>query len=284
MSFRLLVLCLIGVILLVPATWAEDSGQVPYFTDEDLLKYKEHSSSSFDTDNTSTPDKDTYTQDIEDNKKPNTSRTYRVKYTPFEGLTKRIIVSATFNDTFVAPAAIDTGAGGVLISLRLAEKLGIMSYDEGKVLWQASGIGGSTKAFITILDSVSIGGAREEFVPVFIIESLSEHFDALIGMDFLSNYSVYIDTSSNYLVLTEIPDKKRFPAGHDRHWWISNFKRFKYYKEYWYKIYQLLKDNQKIPADLKSKLKKQYEEAEKLFYRLNSYAIDNNVPLSWRIY
>ena len=283
MSSKVIIFFLIAFLLTSQTVKSEDSGNVPYFTDDDLLRYQTPST----TTERSYPDEEANRAlKTPDNDKVKSTRTYKIKYTPYEGLTKRIIVSATFNDTYTAPAAIDTGAGVVLISLRLAEKLGLMSYDEGKVLWQASGIGGTTKALITILDSVSIGKARVEFVPVFIIDALSERFEALIGMDFLSNYSVYIDSSSSYLVLTELPHKKDFPAGHDKHWWISNFKRFKYYKDYWYKIMKSLEKQPDTPEliRLKAKVKKQFQEAERLFYKLNNYAIQNNVPQSWREY
>ncbi len=255
-------------------------GDVPYFTDQDLLKYSKGNPSG------ASRQSDSSFQSVNP-PSGKAQRVYRVKYTPFEGLTRRIIVKATFNDTVQSLAAIDTGADSVVISRRLAERMGIMENNEGKFLWQASGIGGTTLAFITILDSVSIGGARVEFLPVLITNNLSDQFDGLIGMDFLSNFSFYIDSRSHYLVLEEKGENKGLPAGRDRNWWLSNFKRFKHYREFWLRLVKEYSSRKQLsPRDreILQKLRNQYREAERLFYRLNNYAIENNVPLSWRVY
>ncbi len=265
--------------MFLPAVSTASDSNVPYYTDDDLIKYSDSytaSESSF---------KDGKVNNFHINTVFEHPKVYRVKYTPFEGITKRIIVAATFNDSYKTLVAIDTGADNVIISRALAEKMGLLDNSEGKLLWQASGIGGSTTAIITVLDSVEIGGARVEFVPVLITGSLSQQFDALVGMDFLSNFSVIIDSQNRQLVLEEKPEKKRLPAGRDKYWWKSNFKRFNSYRKYWLRVLRSFsKGKNEGDVETIELIKKQYQEAERLFYKLNNYAIEHNVPLSWREY
>ena len=276
MSFRFFA-SLFLLILSATVVLATTSQDVPYYTDYDLLRYSEGS------DTPQEPMKKENHPLFSNSKAP--PKVYRVKYTPFEGITKRIIVTATFNDSFRALVAIDTGADSVVISRALAKRMGLLKDSEGKLLWQASGIGGSTSAIVTILDSVEIGGAKVEFVPVLITSSLSEHFDGLVGMDFLSNFSVFIDSKNSELVLEEKPERKKLPAGRDRHWWKANFRRFNHYRNFWLKTLKSFKESStEMDGEILKLLKRQYREAERLFYRLNNYAIEHNVPLSWREY
>ncbi len=265
---------------------AEETGSnVPYFTNEDLDRYRYDSGGAIYRDEGS--EENDSLETVSEGEAPESKQRHTVPYTAFEGDVRRIIIPVTLNDSVTVPMALDTGAVGMLISYKVAEKLGIFERDEGKMIWQARGIGGSTPAIITILDSVSVDGLREEFVPVTITESFSTAFEGLLGMDFMSNYSIYIDSKKQVLIFEKNPVRADMPGGHDEQWWRANFRRFSYMRRYWKNLLESI-DREEINEDLRKRLKpiaeKQFREAEKLFYRLQNYASENAVPMSWREY
>ena len=119
---------------------------------------------------------------------------YTIPYKSFEGSARRIIISVKINDVRTALMALDTGAPGTRISFSLATELGLFDGDEGTLTVRASGIGGSVPAIRTIIDTVEVGDAKAHFLPTTIVPSLSHEFEGLLGMDFMSNYSINIDT------------------------------------------------------------------------------------------
>jgi len=151
---------------------------------------------------------------------------YEIPYEPFEGSARRIIINVRFNNSVTAPMILDTGAPGLVISPRLAFKLGIFDNDDGKILAQAGGIGGRVPAVITIMESVQIGDAVDHFVPTTITPSISGSFEGLLGMDFMANYSFTIDTRNKKLILDELEQTEARPGGHDETWWRLTFRDF----------------------------------------------------------
>ena len=226
----------------------------------------------------------------EEKQKPNR---HEIPYEAYEGKAKRIIISVTFNDSVTAPMALDTGATGMFISSRLAQKLGVFNEDQGKLLVPASGIGGSAPAIRTIIDRVEVGGARDHFIPTTVTPSISGSFEGLIGMDFMSNYSIIIDTHRKMVVFEELPLNPDAPGGHDEEWWRTNFKEFGSLRTAWKKYRDDL-DKQISDAPMNfgpitNKTKRlrefseyQYKEADKLFDKLNQYARQYAVPMHWR--
>ena len=63
---------------------------------------------------------------------------------------------------------LDTGSPGLLISPDLAGRLDLINESDTELLITASGIGGSVPASLTVVDSVSVGGARSEFLPATV--------------------------------------------------------------------------------------------------------------------
>jgi len=124
-----------------------------------------------------------------------------------EGTTRRVIIPVTFNDNVVAPMALDTGAPGMVISIELAARLGVFSRDNGTLLTETGGIGGRAPAILTIVDSVTVAGARDKFVPTTVTLPISDKFDGLIGMNLLANYPVSIDSQKQVVVLEENPPR-----------------------------------------------------------------------------
>lgn len=79
---------------------------------------------------------------------------------------------------------VDTGATGVAISPRLAEKLGLQS----KTAIRTMTANGETISYMTRLDNVKLGGVEAEDVAALIAPGLNGH--VLLGMSFLSRMDV----------------------------------------------------------------------------------------------
>jgi hypothetical protein len=212
---------------------------------------------------------------------------YDVPYVSQEGSSKRIIISVTFNDSVKALMLLDTGAPGMYISHGLAEKLGIFDKGEGLLQIEAGGIGGKVPAVLTVVDNVQVGGAKENFVPTTIGNSLSGMYEGLIGMNFMSLYTIRIDTNKHVVVFEEIPAVPDMPGGHDEEWWRTNYRQFTSAKKEW-EEFKAHVSNMKDENDKLKKVKefaeKQVKEADKLTRKLDSFAIDHAVPMSWREY
>lgn len=219
---------------------------------------------------------------------------YEIPFKGYEGSGKRIIISVTFNDSVTAPMLLDTGATGMLITPQLAEKLGVFEQDQARLLDEVNGVGsGSAPAIRTIIQKVEVGGAKDRFIPTAVLSrSLSKSFEGLIGMDFMSNYSISIDNKKKVVVLEEMPPDPDFPGGHDEEWWRTNFQQFGSARRAWKEYLEELDDeirnssvNLNISYDVKmlhTFAEYQYREADKLFDKLNEYARQYAVPMHWR--
>ena len=216
-------------------------------------------------------------------------RRLELPYVGLEGRARRVIVQVRFNDRVTASLALDTGAPGMILSLELAERLDLLSRDQGRLLVLTSGIGGSTPAIRAILESVSIGGAVERFVPVTITSSVSDAFEGLVGMDFMGNYQLTIDPARKMVVLQEQTATAQAPGGHDENWWRGLFAEFRGQRDDWRRYKEALdriaEESLSRGGILEQKqelAKFQLREAELLYSRLERYASAQSVPRQWR--
>lgn len=219
---------------------------------------------------------------------------YEIPYTPYEGSARRIIIPVRFNNSVTVNMALDTGAPGLVISFQLAERLGLFDKDEGLLFTQAGGIGGSAPAMRTVIESLQVGDAKDTFIPATVTSKLTSAFEGLVGMDFMSNFSVTIDTRGRKLVLEEMPPSSARPGGHDEEWWRINFHEFAALRSQWRKFSDQMAEqerNRTIPNASSSDIKKwkafsekQYVEADKLFTKLDRHAANCSVPMNWRKY
>ena len=206
-------------------------------------------------------------------------RKFEVAYQAFEGSARRVIIPVTLNDAITVPMALDTGSPGMVVSFELAERLRLLSKDNGRLLVAAAGIGGTTPAVLTIIDTVAVAGARSAFVPTTVTDKLSDAFQGLVGMDFMAGYNVSIDSKRKVLVLEEIPKGQESPGGHDEAWWRDTFQEFRETRDRWRAYAEARASNlgtQKALGDF------QLRESERLLQRLNIYASENAVPQHWR--
>jgi hypothetical protein len=176
--------------------------------------------------------------------------------------------------------ALDTGSPGMIISLGLAVKLGIFSRDSGTLLTEVGGIGGGALAILTIVDAVSVGGVRDTFVPTNVMVGLSEDFEGLIGMDFLANYTISIDSRKQVVVFQETSPQPGSRGGHDEGWWRKTFEDFRLVRDRWKE--RARPANRPSGTRAKAFVDFQAREAQRLLLRLDQYASDNAVPRHWR--
>jgi Aspartyl protease/Domain of unknown function (DUF4124) len=210
---------------------------------------------------------------------------FEVPYQAFEGTSRRIIIPVTFNESVSAKLLLDTGSPGLLISPKLANRLGMLDEEAGRLWVIAGGIGGSVPAILSVVDSVTVGEARTEFLPATIAPVPSSEFEGLVGMDFIANYRMGIDSHKSVIVFDELPPDLERPGGHDETWWHTTYRNFAGLRGEWGNYLNNLR-SQEITYSEKERLTRiardQYDEADKLFRKLERFARDNAVPMEWR--
>lgn len=200
----------------------------------------------------------------------------------------RAIVEVRLNNSVTAPLLIDTGARGLLISSKLAYRLGLFEGDEDLLLVPIAGIGGASPALRTIIDTIRIGEAEGEFIPAHIVlEPLSDSYEGLIGMDVMSRYIFTINMSKKLVLLEEDIATKDLPGGHSREWWKEIFQEFDHNKAYWEEQRKAAdRAFDKFPILRLKKYKKfaeqQYEESVRFLEKLERQARKYLVPVHWR--
>ena len=115
-----------------------------------------------------------------------------------------------FNDT-TARLLLDTGAGGILVNRKIAEKAGIQNVVEQKF----GGIGDKGKAggYVGYAESLQIGELQFKNCYVDVVDnnrSLNE--DGLIGADVFAHFLVDIDFPNESFKLSELPKLPDEPA------------------------------------------------------------------------
>ena len=205
---------------------------------------------------------------------------FEVPYRPSEGSAKRVILPVTFNDKVTAPIALDTGSPGMVISLQLAARLGLLTGDRAALVTQAAGIGGSVPAILTVVDSVSVGAARSSFVPTTVTQPLSDAFEGLIGMDFLSSYTVTIDPTRQVVVFEKHAADPNARGGHDEDWWRATFRDFRSARDRWQAHARSTAG--KLAARDQAFVDFQVRESERLLRMLDVHASNQAVPRHWR--
>jgi hypothetical protein len=213
------------------------------------------------------------------------AKRFEIPYKAFEGSSRRIIIPVTFNDSVTARMLLDTGSPGLMISPRLASRLGLIDERDGNLQVMAGGVGGSVSAMLAIVDRIKVGDTQTEFLPATITRFPSDEFEGLVGMDFMANYRIGIDTENSVLIFEEIPPQPDRPGGHDAAWWRSNFSNFAKLRDTWSSYLDKM-ESEDLPSSEREKqirtAKRQHEAAVELCRKLERYASDNAVPLQWR--
>lgn len=123
---------------------------------------------------------------------------------PFELVNSRPIVNVRLNGSKkTVRFVIDTGSGMCVLSSETADRLGIKAVARGGMA-RAVGGGGRFEIVYGFLQSLQMGEARLDNVPVYIREfqNQQETVDGYIGLSVLSNYLASIDYGAHTLSLT----------------------------------------------------------------------------------
>lgn len=211
---------------------------------------------------------------------------HEVPFEAYEGSARRIIIPVTFNEQVTARLLLDTGSPGLMISPKLASRLGLIDEElEQNLMIITGGVGGTAPAVLDVVDTVRVGNATAQFLPATIAEVPSEKFQGLVGMDFMANYKVSIDADRNVLTLEELPPRSDRPGGYDESWWRSTFRTFSRLRSAWGQYVKVLEKTDMTVDEKERRLRiarNQHNEADRLYRKLERYARDNTVPSNWR--
>ena len=120
---------------------------------------------------------------------------------PIEKHGEVVIIQATLNNKRSAKFVVDTGASYTLISNALARELAIDVGSNPKTLpFQTAN--GVIQAPVTNLDSITVGGMEIRNLPTAVHDAIPDpQVAGLLGLNFLSNFRMDIDTQKGVLHL-----------------------------------------------------------------------------------
>ncbi len=122
----------------------------------------------------------------------------RIAFTPG----RPIMVTVRINGRGLAQLLLDTGADATMVSPAALIGLGVSYRDAPRI--QLQGVTGSSSAYVVILESVEVGGARVGPLRIVSYESETRHpgSQGLLGRDFLHHFRVTIDNARGIVELS----------------------------------------------------------------------------------
>jgi clan AA aspartic protease (TIGR02281 family) len=120
---------------------------------------------------------------------------------PIEKHGQIVVIQATLNNKRSAKFVVDTGASYTLISNALARELALDIGPSSKTLpFQTAN--GLINAPVTNLDSITVGGMEIRDLPTAVHDAVPDpQVAGLLGLNFLSNFRMDIDTQKGVLHL-----------------------------------------------------------------------------------
>jgi clan AA aspartic protease (TIGR02281 family) len=114
-----------------------------------------------------------------------------------------MVVPVLLNESRNTTLLFDTGASITVLSTQLAQSLGLTAA-AGKTI-RLKTVAADVQAKVATLDSITVGGLSRSDFPVAVVDldlDTSGRFEGILGMDFLSNYTIRIDNQANRIFLT----------------------------------------------------------------------------------
>lgn len=108
-----------------------------------------------------------------------------------------IPATARFNTKHIGTVIVDTGATFVTLSKAFAERMELAPHPEATILLETAA--GIRSARLTTMDVIELQGTTARQVPVAILEEEGMHTDALLGLSFLSRFSIELDSAAGRL-------------------------------------------------------------------------------------
>lgn len=111
-----------------------------------------------------------------------------------------MLVPVLLNDAVEARVVFDTGAEITVLSRKTAESLGLRPGSQRPVRLQT--IAAQIQASVATLGSLQCGEMRRTNLLVAVVDfDLGRQVDGILGMDFLGNYTIRIESESSRIVL-----------------------------------------------------------------------------------
>lgn len=118
------------------------------------------------------------------------------------------IVSARINNRGEARLLVDTGASVVSLSGAAAARLGLTWSDKSTAKVRLAD-GTQIEVHPVLIDTMTVAGSRLDAVRAIVIpDAPAEDVDGLLGMSFLREFDVQIDTARHQIVLRRLPPAK----------------------------------------------------------------------------
>jgi len=121
----------------------------------------------------------------------------------FSSTNGHMVVPVLFNGSRNADLLFDTGAGITVLSRALAQSLGLAP-EAGKSI-KLKTVAAEVQAQIAILDSITVGDFSRADFSVAVVDlnfDDKKRFEGILGMDFLSNYTIRIDNQTSRIFLS----------------------------------------------------------------------------------
>jgi clan AA aspartic protease (TIGR02281 family) len=121
----------------------------------------------------------------------------------FSSTNGHMVVPVLLNGSRTADLLFDTGAGITVLSRELAQNLGLAP-EAGRSI-KLKTVAAEVQAQIATLDSITVGDFSRADLSVAIVDlNLDDkrRFEGILGMDFLSNYTIRIDNQTSRIFLS----------------------------------------------------------------------------------
>ena len=194
---------------------------------------------------------------------------------PLHGDGGALFVDVLLNNTLQARLHLDTGATYTVLSHALAQQLRLnLAHADIIPLTTANGV---ILAAVLEIDSISVNGATVHDVDVVVHDTGGA---GLLGMSFLSNFDVSLNTRERKMVLTTTASTPDTPTydGRSEDWWRN---RFAFYRRAITDIDAYLKNRQATHLE-RSKLASALQLYRQKLSTLERKASQAAVPRHWR--
>jgi len=188
------------------------------------------------------------------------------------------LVDVMINGRIPGKFVVDTGASSVTISEELGRKVSRNLSSLPKLEVQTGG--GTVDSPLLLLDSLQVGTAKVNKVEANVNKFMGQGFDGLLGMSFLGDFQVQVDSNDDALILNPL-GKGDEPTwdGKTGKWWARK------YEHYVSKMmgYRMMAEQHKSDYRAANNFKKLSEFYEGLYEALDRRAERAGVPGEHRV-
>ncbi|MDD5069685.1 MAG: retropepsin-like aspartic protease, partial [Candidatus Omnitrophica bacterium] len=121
----------------------------------------------------------------------------------YDDFSNSIEIDALLNGTVKAKFIVDTGASIVLLPKSLAKILDLKPVKTSSEIVVTLADGKKVKAYLVVLETIAIGDITAKNVEAAVLESGDDQTIGLLGMSFLKNFLVKIDSQNKKMILEE---------------------------------------------------------------------------------